>query len=114
VDGHLLPEPAYTIFASGRQADVPLITGSVADEASGMMYMADAARFTTDVGLEYGERADAFLSLYPARDDEDSLNQRARERRSCLHLAELDVGSPAHRGERYLLLPLQPRAADRG
>jgi para-nitrobenzyl esterase len=78
VDGRLLPESAYTIFASGRQADVPLMTGSVADEASGMMYMANAARFIADARAEYGQRADAFLTLYPARDDQQTAFTSAR------------------------------------
>ena len=78
VDGHLLPEPAYAIYASGRQAQIPLITGSVADEASGMMYMADAASFIADARREYGERADAFLSLYPAGDDAETASNSPR------------------------------------
>jgi para-nitrobenzyl esterase len=78
VDGHVLPEPAYAIFESGRQADVPLITGSVADEASGMMYMASAERFIADSRAEYGERADAFLSLFPAHDDAETAVTSAR------------------------------------
>jgi para-nitrobenzyl esterase len=78
VDGHLLPDPACTIFETGRQAEVPLITGSVADEASGMMYMASAERFIADSQTEYGERADAFLSLFPAHDDAETAITSAR------------------------------------
>jgi para-nitrobenzyl esterase len=51
---------------------VPLITGSVAGEGSGMPYMADAARFVADSRAEYGEDAAAFLALYPATDDEQA------------------------------------------
>ena len=72
VDGHLLPESAGAIFRAGRQAPVPLITGSVAGESSGMPYMADAARFLADSREEYGEDAAAFLTLYPAGDDEQA------------------------------------------
>ena len=72
VDGHLLPQSAFAIFRDGRQAPVPLITGSVAGEGSGMPYMADAARFVADSRAEYGEDAAAFLALYPATDDEQA------------------------------------------
>jgi para-nitrobenzyl esterase len=78
VDGHLLPGAGYTIFETARQADMPLITGSVADEASGMMYLPNAARFIADARTEYGERADAFLSLFPARDDAEAAVTSAR------------------------------------
>jgi para-nitrobenzyl esterase len=71
-DGHLLPESAFAIFSDGRQAPVPLLTGSVAGEASGMPYMADAARFVEDSLVEYGEQAGEFLTLYPAADDEQA------------------------------------------
>jgi len=77
VDGHLLPEPAHAIFAAGRQARVPLITGSAAGEASGMPYMADAARFAADARAQYGERAAEFLALFPAGDDEQAARSSA-------------------------------------
>ena len=72
VDGHLLPESAHAIFRDGRQAPVPLLTGSVAGEGSGMPYMADAERFVADSREEYGEHAPAFLALFPAADDEQA------------------------------------------
>ena len=114
VDGHLLPEPPRAVFAAGRQARVPLITGSAAGEASGMPYMADAARFVADARAEYGEHADEFLALFPAGDDEQAASvERDRQRRPRVRLAELGVGPPARRERSAdLLLPLQPRAAD--
>ena len=72
VDGHVLPQGAHAIFAEHRQAPVPLITGSVAGEASGMPYMADAARFVADAATEYGDLAGEFLDLFPAEDDEQA------------------------------------------
>ena len=77
VDGHLLPEPARAVFAAGRQAPVPLITGSAAGEASGMPYMADAARFVADAHAEYGEHAGEFLALFPAGDDDQAASSSA-------------------------------------
>jgi para-nitrobenzyl esterase len=72
VDGHVLPEAPYVAFRDGRQAQVPLLTGSVASEASGMPYMTDAARFVADSRAEYGEHADEFLELFPSGDDEQA------------------------------------------
>ena len=77
VDGLLLGESAYAIFAAGRQAPVPLLTGSVAGEASGMPYIADAARFAADAQDEYGEHAATFLELYPAADDDEACSSSA-------------------------------------
>ena len=77
VDGHLLREPVHATFAAGRQALVPLITGSVAGEASGMPYMADAARFVEDAHAEYGQHAGEFLALFPAGDDEQAARSSA-------------------------------------
>jgi para-nitrobenzyl esterase len=65
VDGHVISEAPYDTFAQGRQADVPLITGSAAGEESGMPYMTEAADFVADAHAEYGPDADAFLALYP-------------------------------------------------
>ncbi len=72
VDGHLLPRSAFAIYRDGGQAPVPLLTGSVAGEASGMPYMADAARFVADARAQYGEHADEFLRLFGAADDEQA------------------------------------------
>lgn len=72
VDGELVPASPHAIYTAGGQAPVPLLTGSATGEASGMPYMADAARFTADARLEYGEHADEFLSLFPAADDEQA------------------------------------------
>jgi para-nitrobenzyl esterase len=65
VDGDVLPEAPYLTFAHGRQADVPLITGSSAGEESGMPYMTRRGDFVDDARAEYGADADAFLALYP-------------------------------------------------
>jgi len=77
VDGHLMPAPPHEIMRAGRHALVPLLTGSVAGEASGMPYMADAARFAADARREYGEHADEFLGLFPAGDDQQAASASA-------------------------------------
>ncbi len=37
IDGYVLPEEPYTVFAAGRQNDVPILIGSNADEGRPMM-----------------------------------------------------------------------------
>jgi len=62
IDGWVLPTDVYSIFESGKQKDVPLIVGTVADDApgagTGPLKAADAqvAARTT-----YGELADPYL-----------------------------------------------------
>ena len=45
VDGEVLPDDVGTIFAAGRQADVPVLVGSTADEGSALL-----AHFTRFMG----------------------------------------------------------------
>jgi para-nitrobenzyl esterase len=70
VDGAVIAEPPYETFAQGRQADVPLITGSSAGEESGMPYMTRRADFEEDARAEFGDAADAFLALYPPQGED--------------------------------------------
>ena len=70
VDGTVVPESPYVTFREGRQAQVPLITGSAAGEATGMPYMPTRTDFLADARLEYGPEVDEFLALYPAPDDD--------------------------------------------
>ncbi len=72
VDGSFLPEDVYTIFAAGRQNDVPLIAGSNADEATSLFpWPADgtAESFKVRVRWLFGDRAEQFLKVYPADSD---------------------------------------------
>ncbi|MEA2385726.1 MAG: para-nitrobenzyl esterase [Solirubrobacteraceae bacterium] len=67
VDGHVLPENVHDVFQNGRQHAVPLLTGSVANESSGVPGLPSVEAFRADSRAEYGDRVDAFLALYPAR-----------------------------------------------
>jgi len=72
VDGAVLPEPPFDAVRDGRAADVPLLVGTTAHEAS-MFAMADPAFFTMDddalaarLGGFVGEGASALLAAYRA------------------------------------------------
>ncbi len=72
VDGYFLPEPVEAIYAAGKQAHIPLLAGWNADEgrpASSAKAPLTAASFQAQAVQEYGEKASAFLALYPATDD---------------------------------------------
>jgi para-nitrobenzyl esterase len=72
VDGYLLPDDVGTIYAAGKQNDVPLLAGFNADEASAFPGYGKmtAEGFRQMARERYGESADAFLALYPAATDE--------------------------------------------
>jgi para-nitrobenzyl esterase len=86
IDGAFLTEDVSETFASGRQNDVPTMSGFNADEGSS--FMASVYRgitpgaFAEMARSRYGERADAFLAVYPAGSQEEatsSLQASARD-----------------------------------
>jgi len=77
VDGWVLPEDVATIFAQGRQNDVPLIVGYNADEGTTLAPQAanlKSMMFTGGIYQRYGSQADAFLKIYPAGSDEQAVS----------------------------------------
>ena len=69
VDGWVLPQSVYSIFAEGKQNDVPVMVGSNANEGTifappgGAISPAD---FTANAKKIYGSFSDEFLKIYPA------------------------------------------------
>ncbi len=77
VDGWVLPQDIATIFAQGRQNDVPLIVGSNADEGTTLAPQGaniKAAAFVEGVRQRYGALADGFLKTYPASSDDEAVS----------------------------------------
>jgi len=82
VDGWLLPEDVHTIFAKGKQADVPMLIGSNNDE--GTMFTPATVKLTSFQDLaarRYGTNADEFLKLYPASSDQEAWAAQAASMR---------------------------------
>ncbi|HEY1794399.1 MAG TPA: carboxylesterase family protein [Opitutaceae bacterium] len=77
VDGEVLPEDVHSIYASGRQARVPLLAGWNADESRVYAVFGDkrptAASFMGEVRAKYGAIAGDVLRLYPAATDEEAV-----------------------------------------
>lgn len=73
VDGWVLPQDVYSIFAAGQQSHVPLIVGTVANDAPGAgpgpITAANAQKTARET---YGELADKYLELFPARTDAEA------------------------------------------
>jgi para-nitrobenzyl esterase len=74
IDGKVLTEPVPDTYASGKQAHVPLLAGWNRDEGSfaardGMT----VEKYKATAESQFKDRADEFLKLYPANNDEQAL-----------------------------------------
>jgi len=101
VDGWVLPKDVYSIFASGKQNDVPLIVGTVADDAPGRgaapMRAADVPAYARNT---FGDLADKYLKLYPARTDaEAAASALAFRSNSAMANARMWAGLQAKTGK---------------
>ncbi|HEY2114172.1 MAG TPA: carboxylesterase/lipase family protein, partial [Candidatus Angelobacter sp.] len=77
VDGWVLPEDVATIFAQGKQSDVPLVVGYNADEGATLAPQGaklNAPVFTAGIYQRYGSQADTMLKIYPAASDEQAVS----------------------------------------
>lgn len=82
VDGWFLPKDVYTIFAEGKQNDVPILIGSNADE--GTMFTPASVKgdaFRALAKRRFGAEADAFLKLYPFANDAEARSAQAASMR---------------------------------
>jgi len=77
VDGSFLPTDVQTIFAEGKQSQVPLLAGWNADEVRMMVMMAkekpNAKTFPERVRQQFKDNADGALKVYGASTDEEAL-----------------------------------------
>ena len=71
IDGHVLLPPTEA-FEDGIQNDVPLISGWNADDGVSFGKPMNAKDFRKDAENKYGARADEFLQLFPAGNDEEA------------------------------------------
>lgn len=71
VDNVVIP-PVYDTFAAGKQNDVAVISGWNADDGVSFGPPAKAAQFQENIKKQYGDKAEAFLKLFPAKTDEEA------------------------------------------
>lgn len=83
-DGYFLPAPALEVIEQGKQNDVPTLTGANKDELGGFgppQGPVTAESFAKQARQRYGEVADEFLKLYPARTDEEAKAAQSQSNR---------------------------------
>ena len=75
VDGWVLPQSIYAIFAAGKQNDVPVIVGNNANEGGNLAPLPNGtitrADFAEQAHNEFGALADEFLQVYPSGSTDD-------------------------------------------
>ena len=81
IDGYVLPTDVYTIFANGKQNDIPMIvgwnSGDGAPFANNSGLPPTAAAFVEAAQKKFGPMADDFLKAFPVKTDADAVNARA-------------------------------------
>jgi para-nitrobenzyl esterase len=69
VDGYVVPEHPASIYAQGKQSDVPLLVGWNADEgslfAARVKLPADAPPYAERIRAQFKDQAETALKLYP-------------------------------------------------
>ncbi|WP_309092356.1 carboxylesterase family protein [Phenylobacterium sp.] len=84
VDGKVLPRQLVETFERGEQAPVPLLAGFNQGEIRSLRRLAppkpaSAEAYEREIRARYGELADEFLRLYPAKDLEESMLAATRD-----------------------------------
>ena len=78
IDGHVLPDQLVNVFDQGTQARVPLLAGFNSGEIRSLTPLApplppSAAVYESAIRERYGDLADAFLTLYPSTNLQESI-----------------------------------------
>ena len=77
VDGYFLPADVESIYAEGKQSQVPLLAGWNGDEVRMAVIMAkekpSAKTFPEQLKKQFKDKADAALKVYPAATDAEAL-----------------------------------------
>ncbi|MEG3088334.1 carboxylesterase/lipase family protein [Sphingomonas sp. PB4P5] len=84
VDGKVLPQQLAVTFDLGEQAPVPILAGFNSGEIRSLRFLAppvpvDAAIYTAEIRVRYGDLADAYLDHYPASDLTGSVLRAPRD-----------------------------------
>jgi para-nitrobenzyl esterase len=84
VDGKVLPRQLVDTFDAGEQAKVPILAGFNQGEIRSLRVLApkepgSAEEYEKQIREKYGDLADPFLALYPARDYRESILAATRD-----------------------------------
>ncbi len=84
IDGYVLPETIASIFASGKQNDMTLLTGWNEDEGLMAGPVKKADDYRRQIKQQYGDNADALLEYYPAATDTQATTSQLRMSRDMI------------------------------
>jgi para-nitrobenzyl esterase len=70
VDGYVIPDETYSLYARGRQAPVPLLLGYNEDEGQYFQTPTTTTDYKAAVRKKYGSFADQVLELFPGGTEE--------------------------------------------
>lgn len=109
IDGEVLPRQVVEVFDRGEQARVPLLAGFNSGEIRSMRPLAppvpaDGATYQKGIRERYKDLADAFLTLYPASDMQESIWATTRDSLYGWTAARLMVKQTAAGVPSYLYL----------
>lgn len=91
-DGYVMADKVDRIFSRQAQNDVPLIVGFTRDESfGGLGPVKGLADYQQRAEELFGERAPAFLALYPASDDRQAISQARAADRDNTIVAAMDA-----------------------
>lgn len=106
VDGKILPDQLVAIFDRGEQAPVPMIAGFNIGEIRSLRILAppvpaNAAAYEAAIRERYGDLADAWLKLYPAKDLAETILATPRDAlygwtSERLAIKQTALGQPAY------------------
>ncbi|HEV2598002.1 carboxylesterase/lipase family protein [Sphingopyxis sp.] len=121
IDGKILPRQIADSFDRGEQAPVPMIAGFNIGEIRSLRILAppppaNAAAYEAIIRARYGDLADAWLKLYPARDLGEAMLAGARDAMygwtsERLAIRQTALGQPAYL---YLFDHGYPAASEAG
>jgi para-nitrobenzyl esterase len=66
VDGYVIPDDQYKLYANGKYNDVPVLIGYNSDEGASFSRFKTPEEYIADVRVRYGKFADALIKAYPA------------------------------------------------
>jgi para-nitrobenzyl esterase len=72
VDGYVVPDNPYAVYAAGRQIKVPVLVGSVANERGNYPQPKSIKQYVKFTTREYRDGAQDVLAAFPVASDEDA------------------------------------------
>jgi para-nitrobenzyl esterase len=70
IDGYVVPEDVYSVYASGRQIKVPILIGSLANERGNYPQPKSMQEYMEYTRREYPDAVDEVMKVFPASSDD--------------------------------------------